>query len=295
MVSIVIGTYNRVDQIKRAVESVVAQTRTPFHLYITDAGSTDGTVEYLESIRSERITPIMVGKRLGQARALNDLFEQITTPYGCWLSDDNLVVDGGLDKAITILKRDPRIGMVGLKVRDVVGPFVDAPYIGGMSVFGVLNVNQGVLRTDLLRQVGYFSEEFRDYGIDPDITVKVLLAGYDIVFTRDIAIHHYRNWETDPASPAYADLQARQQRYLQKYSKMYQARFPLNPTWVAKRVLWKLLSIGLQLNIHSPRRFLGMNVRDWHNCLTGRYISVLRELAARDGLYHLRQRARRGS
>src|SRR5215217_123193 len=86
--AIVLGTYNRLDSLKRCVESVFAQTRTPAILYVTDAGSTDGTVEYLTSIASDRIVPLLVGERLGQARAYNDVFAIVRTPYVIWLSDD---------------------------------------------------------------------------------------------------------------------------------------------------------------------------------------------------------------
>src|SRR5581483_5933201 len=87
--SVVLGTYNRLDDLKRCIDSVFAQTRTPTVVYVTDAGSTDGTVEYLQSIASERLVPLLVGKKLGQARAYNDVFFALDTPYVVWISDDN--------------------------------------------------------------------------------------------------------------------------------------------------------------------------------------------------------------
>ena len=145
--AVVLGTFNRLESLKRCIESVFAQTRTPSIVYVTDAGSTDGTVDYLKSIASERLVPILVGEKLGQARAYNDVFATVTTPYVVWLSDDNEIVNHGLDVGVEILDRCPKVGMVGIKVKDVEGPFVDAPYIGAVSKIGVLNVNQGMLRT----------------------------------------------------------------------------------------------------------------------------------------------------
>ena len=131
--SVVVGTYNRLESLKRCVESVFSQTRTPTVLYVTDAGSTDGTIEYPQSIASDRLIPLLVGKRLGQARAYNDVFNTVTTPYVAWISDDNEVVNGGLDVAVDILERRPRIGMVAVKVKEIEGPAVDAPYLGAVS------------------------------------------------------------------------------------------------------------------------------------------------------------------
>ena len=90
--SVVVGTYNRLDSLKRCVDSVFSQTRTSTVLYVTDAGSTDGTVEYLQSIASEQLVPLLVGERVGQARAYNDVFKVVETPYVAWISDDNEIV-----------------------------------------------------------------------------------------------------------------------------------------------------------------------------------------------------------
>lgn len=215
--SVVIGTYNRLDQLKQAISSILEQTNTPVKIYITDAGSTDGTIEYLKEIASENIVPIFQGEKLGQALAYNQVFKVIESPYVCWLSDDNVVVNKGLDLAVEILADNPEIGMVALKTQDQQGPFKEAPYIGGVSVIGILNVNQGVLRTNVLKQVGGFSETFRDYGIDPDLTAKVLFSGHDIVYTKAIAIHHYRNWGEDPNSVEYKQLMEKQIKYKQLY------------------------------------------------------------------------------
>lgn len=291
VLSIVIGTYNRCDQIRRAIESIVATTSIGYRIYVTDAGSTDGTIEYLQGVQSDTIVPILVGMRLGQAAAYNQVFEQVTTPYVCWLSDDNEVVNDGLGKAVRILKRDDRVGLVGLKVRDVLGPFCAAPYIGGLSKFGILNVNQGVLPTKVLREVGYFSEAFRDYGIDPDLTAKVLLAGYDIVYTRDIAIHHFRNWETDPNSPDYAKMQDRQRAYLALYEKTYAEHFPNDTRQLIRRGIWKALRTMVGISLDSQKRVLGLNARDWQNAIVGRHIDPIRELRNQSADYHLRQRA----
>ena len=235
--AVVLGTYNRLQNLKTCVESVFAETRTPCVVYVTDAGSTDGTVEYLQSMASERLVPVLVGKRLGQARAYNDVFETLTTPYVVWISDDNEIVNGGLDVAVSILDELPKVGMVAVKVKDVEGPTVDAPYLGAVSSIGVLNVNQGVLRTPVLQAVGGFSERFRDYGIDPDLTAKVLFSGWDIAYTRPIGIHHYRAWEN--GSEAAAAQRARQQGYVKLYAEKWGAYAAPDLPWRGRRYAWR--------------------------------------------------------
>ncbi len=294
--SIVVGTYNRLDQIKECIESVIAQTQTPFILYVTDAGSTDGTVDYLKSVASDRVRPILVGEKLGQARAYNDVFFQVETPYVCWISDDNVIVNNGLDQGVNILANDSRFGMIGLKVQDKEGPFIDAPYIGGLSILGILNVNQGMLPTKVMKDVGGFSETFRDYGIDPDLTAKVLYGGWDIAYTRDIAIHHYRNWSVDKASPEYAKMQERQKTYLAMYQEKYGPLASDDLTWKLKQAAWarlqKMIPQLTQVNSHDT--VYGALPRDWKNQFNGRYISVFDSLATKGKPYHLVQHCPRG-
>src|SRR3954470_4784892 len=246
--SVVLGTYNRLDSLRRCIESIAAQTKTPSIVYVTDAGSTDGTVEYLTSIASDRLVPLLVGKKLGQARAYNEVFMTVRTPYVVWLSDDNEVVNGGLDVAVEILDRMPRVGMVGVKMRDVEGPAVDAPYLGAISSIGVLNVNQGMLRTPVLQAVGGFGERFRDYGIDPDLTAKVLFSGWDVAYTRAIGILHHRAWAD--GSDASVAQRARQQGYVTLYERKWGQYAPPDRVWRARRLVWRIFQkvTGLPLN-----------------------------------------------
>lgn len=291
--SIVLGTYNRLDQLQRCVESIVNQTKTAFRLYITDAGSTDGTVEYLQSIAEENIIPVLVGKKLGQAKAYNDVFDTVTTPYVCWLSDDNEVVDYGLDRAVSILRRDPLIGMVALKTKDLQGPFVDAPFIGGVSSTGILNVNQGMLPTALLKQIGGFSEEFRDYGIDNALTADVLFAGYKVVYSRKIALHHYRNWSEDPNSENYQWLKQRHEAAKVLYEERYGKQNQELSRWYRMKI-----KISHRVKGAAKRYLAGeyvrtsATVRTCFIVLSSRYISILDPIVTFGRDYHLVQKRR---
>lgn len=283
-----LGTYNRRDSLRRCVESVFEQTRTPSVVYVTDAGSTDGTVEYLQSVASDRLVPILVGEKLGQARAYNDVFATVTTPYVVWLSDDNEIVNHGLDAGVEVLDRCPKVGMVAVKVKDVEGPFVDAPYVGGISTIGVLNVNQGMLRTGIVQELGGFSERFRDYGIDPDLTARVLFSGWQVAYTRVVGIHHYRDW-SDGAKPGPAQLQ-RQREYAELYARKWGSYAPPGPLWEARKRAWKLVQKVTGIRVDTARRRLGLDGRDWRNLLTARYVSVLDPIRTRGQPFHLVQR-----
>jgi GT2 family glycosyltransferase len=235
---------------------------------------------------------LLIGRKLGQARAYNDVFRAVETPYVAWLSDDNEVVNGGIDVAVGIMDRHAEVGMVGLKVRDREGSFAHASYIGGISPIGILNVNQGVLRTDVLRSVGYFSEAFGFYGIDPDLTAKVLYAGHDVVYTRAVAVHHYR--AEDALKPPKGEDPRRRQS-LDLYARKYAQFTRRDARWERKKRVW--LAIREQAkrlrDPHSERPFLAGIFRDWLNAFSARYVSVVDPWTSLGRNFHLRQHVRR--
>jgi GT2 family glycosyltransferase len=288
-ITIVIGTYNRLSLLRKCLASIAKETRTPHAIEVTDAGSTDGTIEFLMEQHGKTLHATFEGKKAGQAKALNAIFQRLDTTYVCWLSDDNELTNGALDIAIAAMDRDPSLGMVGLKVKDRVGPFAKAPYIGGITLTGVINVNQGVVRLDAMRKVGYFSESFGTYGIDPDLTTKVLLAGYDVALTREVGVLHDRGWPEEglenPSHPMHQSA-----RFHALYRQKYETWMGGSYRWFVLRALWKALRTTFSKTLHLERGspIFGHLVRDWHNYFAGRFVSPLRELAHRDPIY-LRQ------
>jgi GT2 family glycosyltransferase len=293
--SVVLGTFNRLASLKRCLDSLLAETRTPMIVFVADAGSTDGTQDYLKSLDDPRVRPVLAGKKLGQARAYNDVFREVTTPYVAWLSDDNEVVDSGLDAAVRILDREPSLGMVALKTRDVQGPFLGSVYLGGVSEIGVLNVNQGLLRTEILRGIGYFSETFGFYGIDPDLTAKVLFSGHEIVYSRQVALHHYRDWPSQEGTPEHAELARHHALSLELYRRKWGAMADGDGFWRARRRLWGWVKkrLGRRYDENSTRPVLGGLWRDWNNVLLARHISLVDPWLSAGRDFHLRQHAAR--
>jgi GT2 family glycosyltransferase len=287
--SIVLGTLNRLEQLKKCLESIFRETHIPLIIFVADAGSTDGTVDFLKGISGEQIIPVLMGEKLGQARAYNEIFDIIDSPYVCWLSDDDLVINNGLERALEILQSNPRIGMVGLKTKDLVGPFSNAPYIGGISSIGVLNVNQGMLPTALLKEMHGFSEEFMDYGIDPDLTTRVLMTGKQVVYTKKIALNHLRNWPVLSDSQELLILKKRHEKYIELYKQKYQSLdYPPDNQHLFPLYLKKMGSSLGRLIIRGKGRQWTW-VRDWYNILNSRYISFFDFIYGIGKKCHLRQ------
>jgi GT2 family glycosyltransferase len=280
--SIVIGTYNRIDILRRCLEALMGSIKAGHEIIVVDAGSTDGTREFLKML--DGIRPVFDGELLGQAKSLNRIFRTLDSEYVCWLSDDNIVQSGALDEVVNILKKNCDIGLVGLKVRDVTGVHVGRPYLGGIWPSGILNCNQGVMPTFLLKKIGGFDEEFRDYGIDGDLTTRVLLEGYKVVLTRRIAVHHYR----DHATVNWTDNRGREDR-MRKARDLYGRKFRALVEMVdgggkydrdqrlSSKGLYRITRLYdlVQKTGLSMEKWMKVGPWDWRNLYLARFISRL--------------------
>ena len=286
--TILIATYNRLEALKTAVNAISAQTRCSHEIIVIDGGSTDGTIEYLQS--REDITSVFQGKLLGAPRAYNQVWHEVESKYTCWLSDDTELTNSGLDLAIEILEAAPEIGMVGLKTKDVVGPRVKVPYVGALSEYRILNCNHGVMPTELARSVGFFNEDYPMYMIDPDLTASILCTGKKVVMTRPVCIFHSPIW-------AMVDKAAKKKDRLKgvDHFEIYRKKF----AFLQKRSWQEQVKRGVRFflyALYAPplssfiMKLLGLNSRDLHNLSKARFIHLLDPIRNRSKPYHNEQR-----
>ena len=282
---VLVGTYNRLELLKKVIDSIHTQTQCPHEVIVIDGGSTDGTIEYLRSRHD--ITPVFQGKLLGASRAYNEVWRQVECKYTCWLSDDTELANGGLDLAVQLLENDPEIGMVGLKTKDVVGPWTDLPYTGALSEYGILNCNHGVLSMELLRSVGYFNQDYKTYLIDPDLTASVLCAGKKVVMTKDVCVRHHREWADENwESKIQGTMQGidHYKIYIDKFSFIRERNLPDRlKKWMGRFMAFPLLG-GILMKL------TGLNPRDWLNLTQGRFISLVDVINNKHKPYHNVQR-----
>ena len=109
-VSVVLPTYNHLEFLPRAIESVLRQTYRDFELIIVNDGSTDGTREFLETLKDARIRVInQVNQRL--PRALNAGFAAARGTLLTWTSADNYCAPIFLEALVASLDAHPGAGL----------------------------------------------------------------------------------------------------------------------------------------------------------------------------------------
>jgi GT2 family glycosyltransferase len=289
---VLIGTYNRLEQLKKTLASVAQGTLCAHEIIVIDAGSSDGTIEYLEQCPYKKVTPVFQGKLQGQARAFNEVWRDVESAYTGWLSDDTVVLPGSLDLAVKILEQDRRIGMVGLKMKDVAGPSMGVPYMGALSCYGILNCNHGVLPTSLVKALGGFSEEYHTMLIDPDLTAKVLCTGRRVVMTKKISVHHYREWA---AGEGGVEMAEKKDRQLLRNRKIYEDKYAFlghgrqTGGYRLKARGRKIINRLLFKEATRDFETFKLHHRHYYNLLYSRYIRIFDSLCSCGKKYHLVQ------
>ena len=211
-VTISILAYNRLEKLRRCVESVLTYTKgVDYELILIDNGSPDSRIlDYLRSVSYDRKKVIRVTKGLQVAFPfttipLSDLGEFIVL-----LTDDSIVTERWLEQLLTCMQSDPKIGMVVPMTSNTSNrQCVEFPYHSYEEMHKFARkfnhsdpakwedrlrlITLGVLcRKATLEAIGWPLSDagfFHDFG-DDDIAFQIRRAGYRTVLAGDTWICH---------------------------------------------------------------------------------------------------------
>jgi glycosyltransferase involved in cell wall biosynthesis len=202
LVSIVLGSYNRLQFLKLTIESIREEIKNLNHeLFVVDGGSDDGTLDWL--IEQKDIITIVQhnrgvwnGKKIERkpwGYFMNLGFKCAQGKFVCMLSDDCLVVPGAITNGCKFfeqeLKKGKKIGAVPFYYRN--WPVQDA-YCVAYTLGNKLYVNHGLYLKQALEDVGYIDEEnYFFYNGDGDLCLKMWHTGYECVASEHSYIEHY--------------------------------------------------------------------------------------------------------
>lgn len=207
-------------------------------LIVSDNGSCEKTLALYETMIDEyfpngKMDVIYNGTNLGTARAVNKgIILRRPGEHICKIDNDCVIEEKNwLDRLEDCVERDPSLGVVGLKRKDLAEhPFHpdEHPYksklvmlkpIPGQRWLIVEQVNHvmgtcQLVNSALLDKIGYYYQAGGLYGFDdPLLALRCHLAGFWCAFWPHVEIHHidpgdspYQKWKEDYAAitmPAY--------------------------------------------------------------------------------------------
>lgn len=189
-VSIIISTYNRPEQLKRAIESVLAQTFKDWELIIVDDASTDIAVSKTIFSFSDH-NPVIQYRSLlthfgSDTRPKNTGIKHAKGEYIAFLDDDNTWRPDHLAALVKALTAHPEVDLVygdrwaidedepGSPGR--LGPARDFDPYWLLQKSNYIDTSDVLVRGQALRYVGGFDESQRKY-IDWNLWVRLAKAG----------------------------------------------------------------------------------------------------------------------
>lgn len=111
-VSVVMSVHNEEKYIKDAVDSILNQTFKEFEFILIDDGSTDNTLNILQSYRDHRIR-LILQENLGLTQALNKGLKLAKGRYIARMDGDDISYPERLDREIKYLDAHTNVGLVG--------------------------------------------------------------------------------------------------------------------------------------------------------------------------------------
>lgn len=109
-VSIIIPTFNSIEYLPLALESVLGQTLTDYEVIIVDDGSTDSTKEWGNNLRHPNVQ-FLSQLNQGCASARNAGLAKASGEYIAFLDADDIWVPSKLEKQACVLDQFPKVGL----------------------------------------------------------------------------------------------------------------------------------------------------------------------------------------
>ncbi len=129
-VSVCLPTYNGADYIEEALRSILNQTYQDFELLVVDDGSTDATLDIVQSFSDPRIQVHRNPERLGIPANWNRCLELAGGEFVCLFHQDDVMLPDNLECKVQLLSANETVGFVHSGVETLVeesapGSFAD--------------------------------------------------------------------------------------------------------------------------------------------------------------------------
>lgn len=209
LTSIVILSCNELAFTRGCVESILEKTTEPFELIFVDNGSSDGTPDYVRSLRLTNATLICNARNLGFSAGVNQGIRASGGRQILLLNNDVVVTSGWLARLLAALYGDPKIGLVGprtswpecpqwvhpsppLEELDRFAARLAAAHGGQVEDVDELVGFCLLIRRETIDQIGLMDEQF---GLgqceDKDYCRRSRTAGFRNVIALDAYVHHF--------------------------------------------------------------------------------------------------------
>lgn len=209
-VTVVIPNYNGKHFLKACLDSLKEQSRTDFRTILIDNGSTDGSVEYIET-EYPWVTLVKRDKNYGFCDAVNMGIRMAETAYVLLLNNDTQADTNFVEALYEMISGDERLFSVSSKMlnfqqRSLLDDAGDMYCIVGWQfqrgvgreerlyqrmapVFSAC-AGAAIYRRSVFEEIGYFDEAHFAYLEDMDIGYRARIYGYKNYYCPQAKVYH---------------------------------------------------------------------------------------------------------
>lgn len=214
-VSIIILTYNRSEQLRRCVDSLILSTYKNFEIIIVNNNSSDNTKQVANSLSKKysNIIFINLNKNLMAAGGRNEGIKHSSGDYLLFVDDDNVVDPNMIDELVKEMDAHLDIGLIGPIMFFYKSPNMiyhcrnSINYITSKTTYyfnnkDITNVklskrintnhipNVFMTRKTVLDKIGLFDETYKIMYEESDLAMRIKKAGYNIEVVTDAITYH---------------------------------------------------------------------------------------------------------
>ena len=192
LVSVVIPVYNGEKFLVKLLDSLQKQTYKKLEIITVNNNSKDNSLNLLKSLNEKIDFKIISNKKNeGYSGGCNRGFDVATGNYVLFLSQDRVMNNDWIEKTVSKMKENEKIGCV---IGKVIIKEASSPEFGhSYDIFGAVLINgipdeknlffgggTVLFKKKVLDKVGCFDAKFFGWQEDVDICWRVMLAGYSI-------------------------------------------------------------------------------------------------------------------
>jgi len=188
-ISIVSGTLNRFALLPALLDNTI-HANPDLELVIVDGGSTDGTVEYLNSINDPQLKFINYGKRSSYAHFMNLGVQNASHKYIAQWNDD-VLLQNTWDEVFELIKNQEYNAYVFSWKSYYIGHVGTNNYIDATQHLfqaSATCMNFGIYHKSVFERIGLYNLAYSFYHADSDFLKRVNLFGGKIKLCSDIMV-----------------------------------------------------------------------------------------------------------
>lgn len=243
LVSIIIVSWNRREDILATLPSVYDQGYKNYEIIVVDNGSSDGTVETLQAEHPD-VRLVALNENLGPTGGRNAGIEIAKGEILFFLDSDGSLLHDTLDITIDRLMADPELGAIACNIINVDpnNPNEKAGWSFNFQVerekeFFSFSFSEGgcAIRKEVIEKAGPFWE-FLFYGREgEELSLRIWDSGYKILYYPQAIVHHRAAPQSRiiGSQREYLDLRNCYYIYLARYPWWMMLRFLILKTGVA--------------------------------------------------------------